>query len=74
LESIQLRFADFIKRIKEGKLLVVGGDRRGSGLLEGYAPLDPKDLDAVTAEGFNQGIFDHYDFARARNQIAEALG
>ena len=67
--------AEFVKRIKDGKVEAMGGGLEGDVLVSRMGKLDLSDLDAVTAEAFNQGVkFEkELDWDSARKQIEDAV-
>jgi hypothetical protein len=69
-----MSFDDYITQVKTGRLVIRGGGRAHGDLIEGHVLLSRHDVDAVTAEAFNQQVFPAgEDWQKARAQVAEAL-
>lgn len=65
---------EFIARAKAGQVLRGVGGQLGKSLLDGVGPLNVSDIDAVTAEAYNQGIFPAtFGWTQARRRVQEAL-
>ena len=66
---------EFVAKVKSGELLVNGGGAHENVLVEGRIRLPVSDVDAVTAEAFNQGVFNSDDvkWDDARNQVVRAM-
>ncbi len=69
-----MTLTEFIAAVQAGTLLVAGGQMVDGMLVEHAANLAAGDLDAVTAEAYNVGIFGAVTkWAAARIQIEQAL-
>jgi hypothetical protein len=69
-----MTFDSYIAEVKAGKFKIVGGGRAHGDLIEGFVMLNPKDVDAVTAEAFNQQVFSaEEDWQKARAQVERSL-
>jgi hypothetical protein len=70
-----MTFEKYIAEVKTGKFKIAGGAHTHTDLIEGFVYLNPKDIDAVTAEAFNQQVFSSGDdWGKARGRISAALG
>lgn len=69
-----MSFDEFIGLAKAGKLVAPSGDRTGKLLTEKRTKLDTKDLEALTAEAFNQDVFSsETPWDEALNKVSQAL-
>ena len=66
----------YISAVRAGELFVMGGRLVGDALVEMPGQLDVSDIEAVTAEAFNQGVFDSEvtTWEQASQQVRAALG
>jgi hypothetical protein len=63
----------YVEAVRTGRLLAGTGRVVGDRIVEGREPLGLDDLDALTAEAYNQGVFDpDVPWAAARRRL-EAL-
>src|SRR5262249_58984649 len=71
---------EFIAKIKAGEIQTMTGARDGDNIVELVQPMTLDDVDGVTAEAFNQGVFDatktSWEEARAELQrlISRLMG
>ncbi len=75
LGALPVNLEQYITAAVRGEILIAGGMRSGHALVEGTVKLNPADPMALTAEAFNQGVFDSdeaWDDARAQVDAALA--
>jgi hypothetical protein len=60
----------YIEAVRAGQIQAGVGGREGDRIVDGRAPLGLDDLDALTAEAYNQGVFDpDVPWAAARRRL-----
>jgi hypothetical protein len=63
----------YVRAVREGRLLAGAGGSLRDRIIDGRVPLGTEDLDALTAEAYNQGVFGpEVPWAVARGRL-EAL-
>jgi hypothetical protein len=64
----------YVQAVREGRILAGAGGRVGDRLIDGRAPLRTDDLDGLTAEAYNQGVFGpEVPWAVARRRLETLL-
>jgi hypothetical protein len=63
----------YVRAVRGGRILVGAGGRKGNRIIDGRVVLGVENLDALTAEAYNQGVFaPEVPWAVARRRL-EAL-